>query len=78
MRLVNRLNVLIAARLGKEPDEITPDFIRQRRASRRKTMRFDDANSYSGHVSDGLRHLTDDEAASAIKAFRHMTAGSRE
>ena len=78
MRLINKLNVLIAARIGKEPDEITPEFIRRRRASRREKVRFDDTNSYGGHVSDGLRHLTDDEAASAIKTFRHMTAGMQK
>ena len=68
--LVRKLDVLIAGRLGLKPEDVTTDLIRRRRAGRKP--RLDNANPYGGRVSDGLRHLTEEEVASALRTFRRM------
>lgn len=70
MSLVKTLNTLTAARLGVRPEDLTNDFIRHRRASRKVTL--DDTNPYGGRMPGALRRLTDEQVASALNTFEHM------
>ena len=74
MSLVEKLNTLIAARLRVRPQDVTDDFICRRRAARRS--HHDDTNPIvGGRTTDGLHHMTDEEAASALKSFHQMVLG---
>jgi hypothetical protein len=72
--LVKKLNVLIASRLGVSEREVTDNFIRTRRASRKRD--HDSTSSIvGGRTTDGLEHLTTDQVTSALKTFHAMTTG---
>lgn len=71
MSLVQKLNSLIAVRLGVTEREVTDRFIRTRRASRKSD--HDTTNSVvGGRTTDGLEHLSTERVASALKTFHHM------
>ena len=72
MSLVKKLNVLIASRIGVSEQEVTTQLIESRRTSRKLCHDGTDS-SVGGRTTDGLKHLTMEQAASAIKVFHSMT-----
>lgn len=72
MSLVKKLNVLIASRIGVSEQEVTAELIQSRRMSRK--LDHDGTGSIvGGRATDGLKHLSMEQAASALKTFHSMT-----
>jgi len=74
MALIEKFKELIAERTGVRPEDVTPEFIRERR----KTLKveIEDGNDYGGWAHDGLEHLTDEEVEAAKKSFEDLVAES--
>lgn len=72
MALTETFKKLIAERTGVRPEDVTAEFIRDRR----KTLQveIDDGNDYGGWSHDGLEHLTDEEVKAAKKSFEELVA----
>jgi hypothetical protein len=69
--LIETLNALIAKELGMCPEEITNEFIAQRRSSGSRKFVEDDTDQY-GDLTSGLRHLTDEEVETALQSFEEL------
>jgi hypothetical protein len=78
LTLLVKYKTLIAERLDTRPAEITDRLIEHHRLTRKVQPVLDTTNPYGGHVSDGLRHLTDEEAALATRTFEDMVASARK
>jgi hypothetical protein len=75
LALVNKLNELIAARAGVRPEDVTDEFIRRRLAGRH--LKEDDTNQYGGRTTHGLKKLTREQVAAALKAFHRTVKDGR-
>ena len=77
MALLEKLRELIAERAGVRPEDVTPQFIRERRE--KLEVRIEDENDYGGWAHDGLEPLTDQEVETAKKSFEELVAeGEKE